>query len=185
MRHQSYRFFFFLALGICLTTSIGRAVDTPWAVSFDAGSVTPTEDFNTVMDNDMVYGMNVDYLGMPHLGLRIAYDHQEFEYDHFTELNPLQIDSLSLTPLIYYDFPEWIRVFGLIGPTFYSAKNHEPLNWGADQRDIGWNGGIGFEFYPIPKWGVRFQSVYHSAELGTGRPRASWVANTVGLTFKF
>ncbi len=171
---------------ICLLISpVSARKFDPWFIAFETGLTKPTEDFNRTIDDDTVYGLNVEYLSLPYLGVRVAYKHHEFEYDFHEAKSTLEIDSLSISALASYSFPRWVRLFAMIGPTYYSADGQEGLNWGDDEKDIGWSGGGGFEFYPIKNWGIRFQSIYNSAEIGDRTPRASWVDTTIGLTFRF
>jgi len=171
---------------ICLLfSSVSAREFDPWFVSFETGLTKPTEDFNRTIDDDSVYGLNVEYLGFPNLGVRVAYKHHEFEYDLNNSNQTLEMDSLTIAAVANYTFPRWVRVFAMIGPTYFSTDGQEGLDWGEDEKDIGFSGGAGFEFYPIENWGIRFQSIYNSAEVGDGTPRASWVDTTLGLTFRF
>jgi opacity protein-like surface antigen len=173
----------FFVTAVCMTST---AFAYDWYLGFEAGPCVPTESFDEVMDDEMAYGLTVDYIPTNHLGVRIAYYHHEFQYDfEYDPSKPLEIDTLGVWAVPEYTFPRFFRFYGLIGPTFFYAQNDEGLGWGDDSKDIGWSGGGGVEFSPVEGWGFRFQTLYNSAELGDGSPRASWVNTTFGMSFKF
>lgn len=176
---------FFAAVSFLLPNVTSARDFDPWLISFEAGIDTPTENFNRVVDDDVVYGLNVEYLGLANIGVRVAYNHHKFEYDADVPGDPLEILTFSVAAVASYDFPKWFRVFALLGPCYFSANGQQDLDWGSDEKDIGWNGGAGLEFYPIKNWSVRLQSNYYSAEIGDGTPRASWVDLTAGFAFRF
>ncbi|MCD4652305.1 porin family protein [bacterium] len=178
--------FSILIIAICITV-VGPIKADDWYLNIDTGSCVPTESFDEIMDDDVTYGLNIDYIPSNHLGVRIAYSHHEFEYDYDDAgLRPLEIDTLGIWAVMDYVFPNYFRFYAIIGPTYFYAKQDYGLGWGEDDsQDIGWSGGAGFEFYPVPGWGFRFQSLYNSAEIGDGSPRASWVNTSLGMSFKF
>lgn len=174
-----------LAVFCCMILSpVSFAND--WYLGFEAGPCVPTEDFDEVLDDDMTYGLNIDYIPQNHLGVRVAYNHSEFEYDSgLFDAKPLEFDSLGVWAIMDYTALTHFRFYCLIGPTYYYVKNDQGLTWGDDSQDIGWTGGGGLEFYPVPGWGIRAQATYNSAEIGDGEPRSSWVSTTFGMSFKF
>jgi len=158
-----------------------------WYIGFNSGQCVPTDSFDEFVDDDITYGLSVDYVPGNHLGVRVAYDHNEFNYDFRASYpEPLEIDTLGVWAIMDYNLPKYFRFYALIGPTYFYSKQDHGMNWGDDDsKDIGWSTGAGFEFFPIPGWGFRFQSIYNSAELGDGTPRACWVSSTIGMSFKF
>ncbi|HPQ39260.1 MAG TPA: outer membrane beta-barrel protein [bacterium] len=174
---------FILILGSLLIIPPINAFDL--YLGFDTGPCVPTESFDEVMDDEMTYGLSVDYVPSNHLGVRIDYHHHEFQYDAAESATPLEIDTLGVWAVMDYSMPKYFRFFGLIGPTYFYTRHDYGIDWGDDSEDIGWSGGGGLEFYPVSGWGLRFQAVYNSAELGDGSPRASWVNTTFGMSFKF
>jgi len=156
-----------------------------WYFGFDAGPCVPTESFDEVFDDEMTYGLSVDYIPSNHLGVRVTYYHHEFQYDLAEFSTPLEIDTLGVWAVMDYTMPKYFRFYGLIGPTYFYTQEDYGVDWGDDSEDIGWSGGGGLDFYPVSGWGFRFQAVYNSAELGDGSPRASWVNTTFGMSFKF
>ena len=157
-----------------------------WYLGFESGPCVPTEKFDEIMDDDITYGLSVDYVPRNHLGVRVAYNHSEFEYDSgMFSSKPLEFESLGVWAIMDYTAMSYFRFYCLIGPTYYYVKHDQGLYWGDDSQDIGWSGGGGFEFYPVPGWGIRAQAIYYSAEIGDGDPRSSWVSTTLGMSFKF
>ncbi|MBN1296325.1 hypothetical protein JXA80_06065 [bacterium] len=173
----------FVTLISCILSASVDAYDL--YLAFEAGPGVPTESFDEIMDDDMTYGLNVDYIPENHLGVRIAYNHTEFQYDVNTSPDPLEIDTVGIWAVMDYVMPRYFRFFAVIGPTYFYAQHDDPVGWGDDSEDIGWSGGAGVEFFPVTGWGFRFQALYHSAELGDGSPRTSWVNSTFGMSFKF
>jgi opacity protein-like surface antigen len=156
----------------------------PWSFSFETGATHPTENFNRIVDDDRVLGINFEYLSFPYLGVRVAFDSQKFNMPYYAA-KKFEINNLAVSAIVAYSFPKWFRIFAFAGPNYYSTRNQTLAGYTSDNKDIGWNGGGGFEFFPIPQWGIRFQSNYSSAELNNDETRLSWVNSTVGLTFRF
>ena len=177
-------FAFVLLTSLLVTVSPAQGYD--WYLGFEAGPCVPVEAFDEYLDDEMTYGVSVDYIPREHLGVRIAYNHHEFQYDHYSDVaSPLEIDSIGVWAVIDYKLPRYFRFYGLVGPTYYYTRHDDYIPWGDDSKDIGWSGGGGFEFSPFVGWGFRFQALYNSGELGDGDPRASWVNTTFGMSFKF
>lgn len=156
-----------------------------WYAAFDAGNSVPTESFDTIADDEYVYGLSVDYIPSNHLGVRVAFYHQEFQYDNPSEDSRIRIESLGVWAVIDYPFPRYFRLFGLVGPTYFSSQTDSSLIQWDNSDDIGWSAGGGFDFQPFTGWGFRFQSVYNSSLFGEHEPRASWVNTSFGMSFKF
>jgi opacity protein-like surface antigen len=175
-----------LIAGIILITSPIEAQKFPWSFSFDAGAASPTSDFNGFVQDGPCLGINVEYMNYPFLGVRVAYDNQKFDAENrYQASDKIEVDQLAVSAVIAHSFPKWIRVFALIGPCYYSVRNQVQIGFSSDGEDIGWNSGAGFEFYPVPNWGVRFQALYCSAQLNNDEVRMSWLDTTVGLSFRF
>jgi len=158
----------------------------PWALSFETGFTIPTETFDEMIDGNYSFGLNLEYMAYPFLGTRIAFNHQKFDYilESSTRDN-LEFNSFAINGVVAYPLPEHFRIFLIGGPCYFSAEGQELLGFGEDGKDIGWDAGAGFEFFPILNWGIRFQSVYYSAEIGDHAIRSSWVDSVLGLTFRF
>lgn len=162
-----------------------QAATYHWAAGFDAGISMPTETFNEITDNDKVLGLNLEYMNYPFLGMRFSYRSENLKINPVVASGKLKIDSLSIAAVVAYSFPERLRLFVTAGPCYYGVKDHELLGFKSDSKDIGWCGGGGIDFYIVPRLGLRFQSLYNSAELTSDEPRMSWVDTTIGLTFRY
>lgn len=157
-----------------------------WAFSFETGFTIPTERFDEIIDGNYSMGLNLEYMSYPFLGGRISYNYQKFDYLTETQVkNNLEFNSLAVSAVVAYPLPEHFRVFAVAGPCYFSAEGQELVGLGEDGKDIGWNAGAGFEFYPVLNWGIRFESIYYSAEIGSETFRSSWVDSVLGLTFRF
>ncbi|MBN1879389.1 outer membrane beta-barrel protein [bacterium] len=156
-----------------------------WYASFDAGNSIPTESFDSVADDEYVYGLSIDYVPNQHLGVRVAYYHQEFQCDSPEMDYRIQIESLGVWAIIDYPFPKYFRLFALVGPTYFSSQHDRNVIAWDNSDDIGWSAGGGIDFQPFSGWGFRFQSIYNSGLFGDNNPRASWVNSTFGMSFKF
>jgi hypothetical protein len=173
----------FVFLLVFLTTS--NAYGYRWYLSFEAGHCMPISSFDALVNDETVYGLSVDYLPDFIPGVRVAYNHQKFPFNTSALGGPMKIDSFGIWALMDYPFPQYLRFFGVIGPTYFSSQGtRELVNWDRSS-DIGWSAGAGFDFQPYTGWGFRFQSIYNSAKFGREAPRASWVNSTVGMSFRF
>ncbi|MBN1354885.1 outer membrane beta-barrel protein [bacterium] len=172
----------------CLTAAVPSAVarEHEWSFSFQAGSANPAGDFNTFVEDDMVYGLSLGYSQHSFLGFQLAYANREFEICSPTNApEDLRINTVALYGTLSHDFPRWIRIYGLFGPTYFSSNGQEWIRLGSDGEDISFSGGIGFIFKPIPRWGLQFQSIYYLSEIGNKAFRTEWFETTIGLHFTF
>lgn len=174
-----------------LILSVAMLMFTPvvlgyeWYFSFDAGHCLPLDSFDAIVNDDVVYGLSVDYMPNFIPGVRVIYNHQKFPVNNRGLGGPVKIDSFGVWAVMDYSFPQYFRFFGVVGPTYFASQGTQKLvNW-YDSGDIGWSAGAGFDFEPFSGWGFRFQSVYNSAKFGRQAPRASWVNSTIGMSFRF
>ena len=180
------KFFIIVSLFfIVIIPSSAVANDLPWAFSFFSGPSTPTEDFNNRVEDDYCYGLCFEYMNLPYLGVHVKYVTRELDIASAFGNGDIQIDAFSVNAVVAYQFPKWFRVYGNAGPTYFYSQGQENIGLGDDSKDIGWNAGMGIEFYPIPRWGVRLHSDYNNSQLGTGNPRTTWLDTSLGLIFRF
>jgi Outer membrane protein beta-barrel domain len=162
------------------------AQESHWSFSFQYGSSNPTGDFSTYVENDMMYGLSIEYSQHPLFGFRFSYGHRQYDITEPGKgFSDVDLDTAALYGLLNHRFPKWIRVYGLLGPTFYFADGQRQIGLGADSKDIALSGGIGFVFNPVPNWGVQVQSLYFNSEIGNKSYRTEWFETTIGLTFSF
>ncbi len=174
-----------LILACAFFTGDIHAQKYPWAFGFQVGMGMPIEEFNDYLDDDTFFEINAEYMSFPYLGVRVAYGSHEFDIPNSFLEDTLNVDTFSVSALVAYSFPKYLRLFAMGGPCYYYSRNQEYVGLGDDSKDIGWVGGAGFEVIPAPRWINRFQSVYHSANLGNNAFRTSWVDTSAGLAFRF
>jgi hypothetical protein len=180
-----YTFLVSIAVILMTTNQSVFADGLSYAFSFQAGTAVPTEDFSDFVSDDYTYGLSFEIVTNSVLGARITYSSKKFPLSINSGQDDLEMTNLALDALIAFNFPRWIRVFALFGPAYFSSEGQEQIGLGKDSKDIGLNGGLGFEVYPFKHWGFQLQSIYYSAEIGNKFVRSSWVESTAGFTFRF
>ena len=175
--------FLIFSFSLFLTASVVQGYE--WYFAFDAGHCLPLNSFDALVNDDVVYGLSVDYIPNFIPGVRVAYNHQNFPVNTEKLGSSVKIDSLGVWAVMDYSFPDYFRFFGLVGPSYFASQGTQKMSDWSRSSVIGWSAGAGFDFEPFPGWGFRFQSVYNSANFGRGPSRASWVNSTIGMSFRF
>ncbi len=172
-----------IILSFILHAGLVSAEETEWNLSFCGGYAAPTGDLSDAVESDYSIGLAVEIMPTKLMGARIFYSNRKFALDDSSE--DLTLNTFSIDAVAAYSFPGFVRIFALIGPTYFSAEGQEDLGLGQDGKDIGWNGGLGFEIYPLESFGIQMQSIYYSGEIGNKSLRMTWVDSTLGVVFRF